>query len=521
MNCHRIKRSGSPASWLHSRFCAECRDSQRADELLAYGIVQLRKPIHAHAPLNTTLAALNLRSLPENYARIRRQRRRAQTHRAMAATAALSVCGWFTYMNWTPAEPRAYKAAMDASGYEAFAVANKALVSDPKDVNKDINRDINTLLAHTPGAPIAEASHVGDFVRANRRALDLIHADLTLPYHESFPTTLWDMAVHPSPSHILPTTLRAEAAWKLYRGDQAGTVTESMNLIILGENIEGGGSLMARLIGIQSERFGRQLLWRLLPDMSAEQALQCSRMLAGLHRRHVPLKTTVQWERNSGLTLRRVLLSDPLWRWHASRTLFHSGDPALPVAFALHKDSNRQILQTYIAYMDSAEADLDRPYPQMWDTVAVMEQSHDMVNNFLTPSFAGVRFEELHSETENALLETALAIHAYRLENGASPSNLQSLCPKYLAEVPQDPFQPGSALHYAPTRRVLSFFDTLPPVGRKRAYPPFLLYSVGPDGIDQHGSPIFSGSPGAFRSSASELAPVPGNPGDIVAGINL
>ena len=517
MNCHRIKRSGRPASWLHSRFCTECRDSQRADDLLAFGIVQLRKPIHAHAPLNTTLAALNLRSLPENYARIRRQRRRAQTHRAMAATAALSVCGWFTYMNWTPDERPVDTAQPETSGYAAFAAANEALVSGFKGIDTDVNK----LIVDKPNVPMTEATHVRDFVRANRRALDLIHADLTLPYHESCPSTLWDMAVQPSPSRLLPTTLRAEAAWKLYRGDQAGTVTESMNLIILGENIEGGGSLMARLIGARSEHFGRQLLWRLLPDMSAEQALRCSRMLEGLRRRHVPFKATVDWERNSGLAVRRVLLSDPLWRWHASRTLFHSEAPALPVAFVLYKDSNRQILKNYVNYMDAVEADLDRPYPQMWDTVAFMEQSHDVVNNFLTPSFAGSRFEEIHSETENALLKTALAIHAYRLENGASPSDLQALCPKYLAEVPKDPFQPGSALRYAPTRKFLSFFDTLPPVGRERAYPPFLLYSVGPDGIDQGGSPIFRGSPGAFRSSASELAPVSGNQGDIVAGINL
>jgi hypothetical protein len=272
MNCHRIKRCGRPASWLHSRFCAECRESQRADDLLAFGIVQLRTPIHTHTPLNATLAALNLRSLPENYARIRRQRRRAQAHRAMAATAALSVCGWFTYMNWTPAEPHVYNTHQDTSGYTAFALANGVLTSDANNISVDVNHLAqNASVAqaessvspplHTSNrialgavlAPMTEASNVGSFVRTNGRALALIHANLTTPYHETIPRTVQETLQQPSRLNKLMITLRADAEWKRYQRDDRGALAEAMNLMTFGENVSGGGSLMARYSGEASQ----------------------------------------------------------------------------------------------------------------------------------------------------------------------------------------------------------------------------------------------------------------------------
>jgi len=65
---------------------------------------------------------------------------------------------------------------------------------------------------------------------------------------------------------------------------------------------------------------------------------------------------------------------------------------------------------------------------------------------------------------------TALAIRLYEVDHGRRPATLAELVPDYLAAVPRDPYAAdGRALGYRP--------DASPPV----------LYSVGPDGVDNAG----------------------------------
>jgi hypothetical protein len=69
------------------------------------------------------------------------------------------------------------------------------------------------------------------------------------------------------------------------------------------------------------------------------------------------------------------------------------------------------------------------------------------------------------------LLATELALRCYQSSTGRAAARLDDLVPDYLAKVPQDPFT-GRALIYRPR-------------GTN-----WLLYSVGPDGVDDGGKPI-------------------------------
>jgi len=83
----------------------------------------------------------------------------------------------------------------------------------------------------------------------------------------------------------------------------------------------------------------------------------------------------------------------------------------------------------------------------------------------------------------NRLLATELALRCYCAERSSGPPpRLEDLVPEYLAAVPEDPFS-GRPLIYRPNRTK------------------WLLYSVGPDGVDN------GGRPGRYASS---------RPGDIV-----
>jgi hypothetical protein len=69
------------------------------------------------------------------------------------------------------------------------------------------------------------------------------------------------------------------------------------------------------------------------------------------------------------------------------------------------------------------------------------------------------------------LLFTDLALRAFRQENSTGPEILSDLVPRYLAAVPLDPFGTGP-LVYRPA-----------PDGG-------LLYSIGPDGLDDGGQSL-------------------------------
>ena len=75
-----------------------------------------------------------------------------------------------------------------------------------------------------------------------------------------------------------------------------------------------------------------------------------------------------------------------------------------------------------------------------------------------------------------AIEVTGLALEGHRRDTGRYPDGLDSLVPNYLRRLPNDPFRaPHGPLGYvSPPGN---------PDGR-------ILYSVGPDGLDQGGSPL-------------------------------
>jgi hypothetical protein len=86
-----------------------------------------------------------------------------------------------------------------------------------------------------------------------------------------------------------------------------------------------------------------------------------------------------------------------------------------------------------------------------------------------------VRNEALESHALAAarlrLLIVELALRCYRSDNGSAPPNLGQLVPKYLQQVPTDPFSNRPLLYR--------------PQGTN-----WLSYSIGPDRVDDGGKPV-------------------------------
>ncbi len=99
------------------------------------------------------------------------------------------------------------------------------------------------------------------------------------------------------------------------------------------------------------------------------------------------------------------------------------------------------------------------------------------------------RFKAAYDETFTRLLMTMLALRAYKLDHqGSYPQTLGGLTPKYLSAVPLDPFADQAPFQYRPVKGGASY----------------LLYSIGPDGIDNGGSPIAYTIAGRHPSRAGD-----------------
>ncbi len=87
--------------------------------------------------------------------------------------------------------------------------------------------------------------------------------------------------------------------------------------------------------------------------------------------------------------------------------------------------------------------------------------------------------QDLAFRARLALARTALAVGRHRLATRNLPNDLEDLVPKYLKQVPPDPFD-GRPIRYQP------------------GTPGFLLYSIGEDGHDDGGQE---------RNSANKTGP--------------
>jgi hypothetical protein len=543
MNCHRIKRSGKPAGRLHSLVCAECRASRGTDDLLAFGIVQLRKSPVAHAALNSTLAALQLRPLAEDYERQRRMQRKTRLHRAAAVSVALGICGWFGYMDWLPAElptPASQQRASDPAALDAAyrgmhvhflqpvtsgSNASKlrmAVLGDPNFQSYE-DKWIATFEDHPEIRAGVEVDSLGQFVAANKNALSVLHSVLTVPYRQEVVHSVKQQHQEADQRALLAavTLLHADALWKAARGDRNGTLAEALNLIDFGENIAGAGSLPARLLGWKCQNSGRMLLWRLLPSLSSAEALAACRRLEAEQKRRAPLYETIQWERASGVAMRRDILSTPFWRWKYASNFVDTSINPLPgfehvrIAVGLYGFSNRHFIEDYLAFMDAVEKECRAPLRPDDEKVLALAFPQNYIDQIFLPVYSNIHFRDLHNDTEIALLTTALAIQAYYKQHNANPQTLKALCPQYLAQVPADPFQPAAPLHYAEYRSRSPWVDDSPYLIGRAPLPNFLLYSVGPDGKDQNGSAI-----SRQDRLQDKFQVLPESVGDIVAGIN-
>ena len=284
--------------------------------------------------------------------------------------------------------------------------------------------------------------------------------------------------------------------------DWGGALDTALDGIQYGMTLPRGGPMICMTIGLECQPPMRDEAWRAIGHLTAAQARAGARRLEAIDARHVPFADVLQEEKWSMLASLPDFFHFPDWKNRIIQGN-RNGPPTNKMQEWLENArlatiNRREVFANYIRYMDTMIAIARRPYA-VPKTPPVMPR--DPINVCLTPTFPTVMHREfvyVTNQTQNACLETALALRAYRLEHCQYPANLPTLVPGYLKAIPDDPFALSGPLKY------------------KCKGSGYVLYSIGPDGKDNGGTPSRDGTSNMTMNSMTETSA-----GDIVAGVNI
>ncbi|MBC8138606.1 MAG: hypothetical protein H8F28_22225 [Fibrella sp.] len=353
--------------------------------------------------------------------------------------------------------------APNPNGFESLKMAGK------KAVRKD---DVGDAIARTPKKKWT-LEQKRDLVRANSAALGAARSALRLPYTE---VNRYVSATIPFPHYAdfrnlaRLFMLSGNVAWA--GGDRRDAADEYLNAVTVGRRLPHRTILIGALVGLACEAIGRRPLWDHVDQMDAETATHCLHRLNALQAELLPFAATLEEESYTAQHTivesyeHPELLTDP------DESEDRQDETYGNVFLYTKIVPRRVVLDALREYMDQLIAQAKRPYPISKTAPPLPKET---LAASLVPVYTDARAKFVGNEAGDALLRTALALRIYRLRTGAYPANLPILVTaKILPAVPDDPFAlPGKPLRY----RLLSSEK-------------YLLYSIGPDSVDDKGKGI-------------------------------
>jgi hypothetical protein len=302
------------------------------------------------------------------------------------------------------------------------------------------------------------------WLRKNAKGFALFQKALTLPVKR--PVVTHNVSFeHYGRLRQLARSKTIERNAREMRGDWFGSVQSRIDTVQMGNDIAVGGPIIASLVGVAIQAIGRDTPWSATDKLNARQARAAIARLEKIYARRINAVESLQAEKAYGLAEIRRTMRTPNWRtadgWYE--------DYSTTDRVQLLTVTPEAVQRNYLAIMDAQIANARLPYTA---PKAPIPAATDPINATLRPVFTNVGFNFARNDSGTAVWMCALALRAFRLENGQYPATLNELAPRYLKEIPPDPFGGGEKLRY------------------KRTANSYLLYSIGPDGKDDGGTPV-------------------------------
>ena len=346
-------------------------------------------------------------------------------------------------------------------------------------------------------------------VAENALALQTLQRGLFYSYQElpmrSFKTETPHYAQFRSLSRLIELQSQVKAA----KGDWNRSMNAALDAIQMGEEIPHGGTFMGMVVGVFCQTQGRCHAWAAVGHLSSTGTKASIKRLEHISARHMRSSDILMEEKWAfqGATLELMRKKD--WAGELLSAVEDDGwghrdglQRVLATAL-IRTTGKRKIMANFTNYMNRCVADASQPY-----AAHLAETPHptDLYNGLISTYYAKARTLEVDAEAQDALLLTELALRGYKLDHGNNPTTLSALVPGYLHTMPIDPFALSGPLRY------------------KTQAKKFVLYSVGPDGKDDGGQPIFEvkkEKPSAGVLFDQRYRVKAESKGDIVAWVNV
>lgn len=275
--------------------------------------------------------------------------------------------------------------------------------------------------------------------------------------------------------------LAMEAEVRRIEGNYAAAADSALDALRVGRDAATQRILLSGLVGIACEAIAFASLDETIPGLSAAECRSVAARLLEIEKTRVPVAEWLIGEEPIARRYFKQIVIDPKKREELLAQLKEQpqlAPGAEKVLEELGPKGWEDIGKTYEALRQYAAL----PRSKRPAEPAVPDNTF---MKMIVPSVSIVVFKADQSLTAYHLHETELAVRAYLLENQRLPESLTALVPEYLPAVPSDPFGDG-------------------PVRVRASTNCLLIYSVGPDGVDDGG-----------RRHEGDF-PTPNSKGDIV-----
>jgi len=315
----------------------------------------------------------------------------------------------------------------------------------------------------TPSAEALEKA--GQVVQENTGALELAREGFRHEFHvpdQSVPVVL-------NGFKRIAELLTLDGIQKEARGDSAAAIAAYLDIVELGAVIPHGPFFFA-LVGRVTQSIGKKHAWRIVDKLDTRAASSQGRRIIEIQSKRITHAGVVRREVEEIAKRAESAVTEPFWRWKLFRRLTSSKAgmvQALAIVFQTRQDQlARAVSHGFDDIVLGAEQPFDASKQDFW---IVEDKLANAFNSYRSFPFIISRFLWEYEGTSTLLLAVTLGLQAYRADLGSYPETLNDLSPGYLDSLPLDPFALGQGFHY------------------RRTEDRYLLYSVGPDGVDDGG----------------------------------
>lgn len=344
-------------------------------------------------------------------------------------------------------------------------------------------------------------------VRENARTLKLLREGLAYPYQEPPVRSFSTLMPHLVQVRDMAGLLSLKAEVEAERGDWNAAINSNLDAIQMGQELPHGGPWRGTMAGDACQFAGRHHAWDCIGHLNGKDAQAAERRLEVIDARHVCWADVMQEQKLADQAGLMECMTRADWPMSYRKLAWFddgsdmSGRQRLDL-LQIRLSGKRAIMSNCTRYMNQCITNARQPYAAHPEAP---NRGSDPISRDLDENLDGERFSDVNSQAENALLLVALALRSYGLEHGAYPATLAILRPKYLKAMPDDPFALSGPLRYKC-------------LGQK-----YVLYSVGPDGKDDGGRPIFDAwrqAPTVVGEQDRRYEVFEFSKGDIVSGVN-